>query len=141
MVFFSMIFHDQWLKGKYVRIGTDEYYTLLMQNFQELHEGGNIKFKVMFLSAEKLKESKEKGGLLVKLGLVSKISTRNMSLTYPTNGVVVKFDSAEQSKLYLELISQRVNFQSIFPHQVSCLLCHFVQCNDSSCILHHPIGY
>jgi hypothetical protein len=90
-------------KSKYNRMSTNEYYTLLMQCFQELHEEESIKFKVEFLNAEKLKEAKEKGDLLERMRLVSKISTRNMNLI-DHNGDVVKPNSAEDGKLLIIVV-------------------------------------
>ncbi|CAL5056798.1 unnamed protein product [Urochloa decumbens] len=65
-----------------------------VENFQELHEQGSIKFKVKFLNAEKLKNIKKNVGLLNYFRLVSQISTSNMNMI-GHNGVMAKFHSAE----------------------------------------------
>lgn len=71
---------------------------MLIQCFEELHEGPNIKFKVQFLNAKELKTAKRKG-LLSTLRLVGSISTNNMHLINERNEVA-KYATAEQSKCF-----------------------------------------
>lgn len=71
---------------------------MLIQCFEELHDGANIKFKIQFLNAKELNIVKRKG-FLNTFRLVGRISTNNMHLINVRNEVV-KYATAEQSKCF-----------------------------------------